>query len=68
MIEHKISTFVLKEQGSFVLFRPFEALRSGRNPSLNIPLKIRGIKGVMIAAEHLFVTPLAPLILRGEIF
>jgi hypothetical protein len=35
-----------------------------------IPLKIRGIKGVMSVSRlrfHcLFVTPLAPLILRGE--
>jgi len=30
---------------------------------LNLPLKVRGIKGVI---SIIFITPLAPLILRGE--
>jgi hypothetical protein len=32
--------------------------------SLNIPLRVRGIKGVI--SIIIFITPLAPLILRGE--
>jgi hypothetical protein len=34
-------------------------------PLVNLPLKVRGIKGVI---SIIFITPLAPLILRGEVF
>jgi hypothetical protein len=31
-------------------------------PPVNVPLKVRGIKGVIF---HILITPLTPLILRG---